>query len=474
MRTVSSRTHFPSVTLFAFLIFNIHTLAAAPQQDSAAQPTASATLSQALSESSAALQRHDYEAARQAAWEATKLDPRSQAGWFNLAYSQEMLGDYPSAEEGYKNLIAINPRHSSAYNNLGVVYQKTGRPDEAMASYRKQIEMVPRGRFACANLAAMLASRGQWEEARQWAALAAELSPQDVRRWHLLAKVQIKTGQLDEAHQSFERLLALPHDAMMDNNVSYDMADAGIEIARSWELVSKAMDATVAQLCEPQALSDGDKCTAPLRQMSFMLDTAGWVLYRQGKTKEAEPYLRSSFAITPRSETELHLAVILANSGRLEEAAALFAQARTRRDFSRLDSKETIRELMKAAGGDAELDAILERMPVPTSPSIVDAKAVALVDANGKILDARPDVPSFLGLVEAAKSLTLPALSWPGHSLRSVRTIDFQHIGEQWSPSQSYAGETPPPPPCGIAKPPVLLTQGITPTAPSSGCPGAF
>jgi len=473
MRLVSRRI-IPSVTQIAILSFTINSLVAAPQQDNSAQ-SAAPTLSQILNDSSLAIQRHDYEAARQAALQATALDPKNQVALFNLAYSQEMLGDYPDSEAAFKTLIAMNPKHTSAYNNLGVIYQRMGRPDDAIASYRKQIEVLPRGRYACGNLAAILASRGQWDEARQWAALAAELNPQDVRRWHLLGQSQIKTGQLEEARQSFDRLLALPHDAMMDNNISYDLANAGIDLAKSWQLISIAMDATVPQLCEPAALSDGDQCTAPLRQMSFLLDTAGWVLYRQGKTKDSEPYLRSSFAITPRSETELHLAVILAESGRLDEAVTLFAQARMRPDFGRLDSKETMRALAKAAGGDVQLDALLERAPAPASPSIVDAKAVALVDGNGKVLDARTDVPSFPGMVEAAKSLTLPVLSWPGHSLRSIRTIDFQHLGDQWSPSQSYAGETPPPPPCGIApRPPVLLTQNTTPTASAGGCPGAF
>lgn len=475
MRPVSSRTFFLSLTLLALLSFTSKTVAAAPQQESATQSAASATLSQALNDSSAAMQRHDYDASRQAALEVTRLDPKSQVGWFNLAYSYEMLGDYLKAEEAYKALIAINPRHTTAYNNLGVVYQELRRPDEAIASYRKQIEVLPRGHFACANLASILASRGQWEEARRWAALSAEVNPQEVRQWHFLAKAQIKTGQLDEARQSFDRLLALPHDAMMDNNVAYDLGNAGIDLPKSWELISKAMDTIASQVCQPQALSDGDKCSAPLRQMSYLLDTAGWVLYRQGKTSEAEPYLRSSFAITPRSETVLHLAVVLAKSGQLEEAASLFADTRLRRDFSHVDSSEAMQELVKAAGGDAEWDAILERMADRPSPSIVDAKAVVLVDASGKVIAARADVPSFPGIVEEAKSQTLPALSWPGHSVRSVRTIEFQHKGDRWLASQSYAGETPPPPPCGVApRPPVLLTQGINPAAPSTGCPGAF
>jgi hypothetical protein len=51
-----------------------------------------------------------------------------------------------------------------------------------------------------------------------------------------------------------------------------------------------------------------------------MLDTAGWVLYRQGKTESAEPYLRSAFAITPHPETRVHLATLLAKMSRLKEA----------------------------------------------------------------------------------------------------------------------------------------------------------
>jgi tetratricopeptide (TPR) repeat protein len=350
-----------------------------------------------------------------------------------------------------------------------------GRSDEAIASYRKQIEVAPRSRMASSNLSKALASRGQWEEARQLATVAAEIVPEDVNRWHFLGKTQIETGRIDEARLSFDRALALPHEAMMENNVAYDMADAGFDLDKSWHLISKALEATTPLVCEPEGLSDADKCTAPLRQMAFMLDTAGWVLYRQGKAKEAEPYLRSSFAITPRSESELHIVVVLAKSGRLEEAINLFAQARTRPDSNRVGSQEAIRELVKAAGGDAELDALLGRTSPPPSPASVQAKAVALVDGNGKVIDVRAIAPAFPGLTDVAKSLTLPVLSWPGYSIRSIRTIEFQRVGDQWSPSESYAGETPPPPPCGFAPPPlVLLTQGSGPTTPPRGCSGAY
>jgi len=474
MRPVSRKTFL--LAWIGILILAMNSLAAAPQQDNGAGLAAPATLNQALNDSWAALQRHDYEAALQASLKATTIAPQNQLAWFYMARSYDLLGELPKAEAAYKALIAINPRHGSAYNNLGALYRRMGRTDEAIASYRKQIEVDPRSRFASWNLGRVLASRGHWDEARQLAAVAAELAPADVNRWLFLGKAQIKTGRIDEARRSFDRALALPHEAIMENNVAYDLADAGFDLDRSWQLISGALEPAARLVCEPEGMSGGDKCTAQLRQIAFMLDTAGWVLYRQGKTKAAEPYLRSSFAITPRGETELHMVIVLAKSGRLEEAVNVFAQARARPNFDRVDSRETIRELVKAAGGDVELDTLLGHAVLPPPPPIIQAKAIALVDGNGKVIEARAVAPAPPGLADVAKSLTLPVLSWPGYSIRSIRTIEFQRAGDQWSPSESYVGETPPPPPCGSASQPLLptlVTQESTSPAQSRNCPGA-
>ena len=182
MRPVSSRTFLPFLAPIGVLVLAFNSLAAAPQQDNGARNAPPPTLTQALSDSAAAIQRHDYQAARQAALQATAIDPQNQSAWFYLAFSYDMLRDFPKAEEAYKTLVALNPRHTSAYNNLGTIYRRTGRIEEAIASYRKQIEVAPRGRFACWGLSTLLASQGRWDEARPLAALAAELAPEDVNR----------------------------------------------------------------------------------------------------------------------------------------------------------------------------------------------------------------------------------------------------------------------------------------------------
>jgi Tfp pilus assembly protein PilF len=473
------RRHIPFLSLawIGILILAICIPAAAQQQpNTSARPAAPAALNQSLNESYAALHRKDYEAARQAALRVTALDPKNQLALHYLAQSYDALGDFAQAEATWKALIAINPAHATAYNNLGVVYGRMGRADEAIASYREQLEVTPRSRFANWNLGRAMAARAQWEEARQLAVVAAEVMPEEVTRWHFLGQMQLKTGHVDEARHSFDRALALPHEPMMENNIAYDLADAGFDFDKDWQLISGALEMSTRNVCEPESLADGDQCTAQLRQLAFLLDTAGWVLYRQGKIEAAEPYVLSSLAINPRGATEIHMVVLLAKTGRLGDAVRLFAQARTRPGFNRLDSAETTRELRMAAGGEAELDALLARIPAVPMLRSDAANAVVLVDATGQVIDVQPAGPGFPGLAEAAKSLTLPALAWPGHSVRSIRTIEFQRTDGRWSLVDSYAGLTPPPPPCGTPRPllPNLVTQNSNPAVPSRSCPGAF
>jgi tetratricopeptide (TPR) repeat protein len=456
------------------VILAIPLLTVAQLQDNGAVRSTPAAVSALVNESYRAAQRQDYEAARKFALEATTISPKDPSAWFYLGWAYQRLNDIPNAEAAYKTVIEINPRHASAYTNLGVIYGRTGRTEDQIAAYRKQIEVAPHGQYAAWYLGRILATRGEWEEARALAAVAAELTAADPNRWAFLGRTQIKTGHIDEARQSFDRALALPHNAMMENTVAYELADAGFDFDKSWRLISDALGQSTRQLCEPESLADGEKCTAQLRQLALMLDTAGWVLYRQGKTQESEPYLRASFAITPRGENELHMVTVLAKLGRLDEAAAMLAQARVRPSFARTDSRETMRELTKAAGGDSELEAILSRAPLALQPSSIENKVFALVDARGKVIEAHAVPPTPDSLAETAKSLKLPTLAWPGHAIGSIRTIEFQFIADHWSPTDIYVGETLPTPCASVAAPlPILTTQNVAPTQ-SPSCPSTY
>ena len=472
MRAPLRQTFLLSVTVITFLILTLIGPVNA-QQATALQSDDAAAASTATHEAYLALQRKDYTAAVESSLKATALDPKRQYAWSYLAFAYEQLGEYPQAEEALHTLIALNPRFRGAYNSLGVVIARQGRIDEAIADYRKQMDLDPQNGYAARNLSVALASRNQWDEARKYATIAMATPPVDAHRWWFLGQTQIKSGHVDEARDSFARALALPHDAMIDNDVAYDLANAGYDLDRSWTLISGAIEETAQPVCEPRSLSDADKCTDQLRKASYLIDTAGWILYRQGKTDEVEPYLRTAFAITPHAESRLHMAVLFARTGRLDEAVHAFAQARSLQGFSHLDLSETRRELAKAAGGESELDALLTRIPTAAPSSVEPPRVIALVDRDGKVIEAQAVAPAPPSLAAKVRSMTFPVLAWPGYSLRSIRSVEFEPDGDDWKPALTYIGTTPPPPPCGPPPKPAthLLTQASPGATPSRGCP---
>jgi tetratricopeptide (TPR) repeat protein len=401
-------------------------------------------LSRAMQEGSAAYQKRDYEGARKAYLEATQIDPKSRSAWNDLGRAYAALHAYPQAEAAYKKQIEINPSDRYAYNNLGALYRALKREDDAIESFRKQIAVSPRDLAAHENLENFYASKNDWEKARVEAAAVAEIAPEDPAKWVRLGRAQLRTGHVDDARSSFDKGLGLPHDPMQDNNVAFYLSEVGVDLDKAWKLVSEALNSEARLVCEPDGLAKTDACAAQLRRVSFMLDTAGWILFRKGKLADAEPYLCSAYAITPRADMSLHLSLLLAKTGRMDDAVKYFAESQSRPNVDRLASAEARRELAKAVGGDTELDARSKQFTEPQSGDSQRVKVTVLVDSHGKVFEAEPaGSASSADIVADAKLLTLSPISWPDHTIRSLRTVEFRREGSKWVVDQSYAGLTP-------------------------------
>jgi len=390
----------------------------------------------ALQEGAAAYTRRDYEGAKRAFLEATRLDPKSTVAWNDLGRVYVALQDFDGAEKAYQRLIEINPADKSGYNSLGVVYRNLQREDEAIAMFRKQIAINPRDPYAHDNLATSLGRKKLWTEAAAEEAIAVEITPEDSAKWSRLGMEQLKSGRSDEGRKSFGKALELAHGAMTENAIAYELADAGVDLARAWQLVTGALDPQARQICQPEKIEDNARCTQPIFELSPMLDTAGWVLYRQGDFAGAERYLRSAYAIAPLTVMSLHLSAALLKLGRVDEALKYFAAAASSPNMG-----EVRGEFAKALGGNAELDARLKLIPAVPKDSVV--RVSVLVDDQGKVLEAKPgDAPA--EVLKQAETMSLTPIAWPGHSLLTVRVVEFRKQGAEWVIARSYMWKAPP------------------------------
>ncbi|MBP6109306.1 MAG: tetratricopeptide repeat protein, partial [Rhodocyclaceae bacterium] len=225
---------------------------------------------------------------------------------------------------------------------LAQISEETNHPDEAIRLYNA-IDAGEHRLPAVLRCAQLLAKAGRSDEARERLSYARSIAPKEEPRLliaeaqllreagrheevlHLLADGLVKNpdqpellyesavtaerlDKLDLAEQSFRKLIALqPDQAIGYNALGYSLADRNVRLDEAQTLIDKAL-----------SLAPGDP---------FILDSKGWLLFRQAKLEQALTPLRQAYAARPDAEIAAHLGEVLWTLGRTDEARALWQAA---------------------------------------------------------------------------------------------------------------------------------------------------
>ena len=225
---------------------------------------------------------------------------------------------------------------------LGQISEETNRPDEAINLF-KAIDGGEHRFPAVLRSAQLLARAGRSDEARERLSFARTIAPKEEPRL-LIAEAQLlreagrheevlsllaeglaknpdqpdllyesavaaeKLDKLELAEQRFRKLIALqPDQAIGYNALGYSLADRNIRLDEAQTLIDKAL-----------SLAPGDP---------FILDSKGWLLFRQAKLEQALVPLRQAYSVRPDAEIAAHLGEVLWALGRTDEARALWQAA---------------------------------------------------------------------------------------------------------------------------------------------------
>lgn len=295
-----------------------------------------------------------------------------------LGYARVLVGDkrYEEARAEFRRLLEANPDNPEILYAVGILSLQVNVPGDAEAPLKRFVE-IGRGdlnpaRFylgqiaeqaerhdealhwydqvnggenalpAIIRAARVLARQKKLDEARERLRVARETGNDDVRltvaEGHLLrdagrhedalafftnvlgsqpdqpdllyetSLAAEKLGRLDVVERHLRRLIALkPESPQGYNALGYTFADHNIRLEEAAELVDKAL-----------ALSPDD---------SFILDSKGWVLFRQGKLAEALEHLKRAYDKQPDAEIAAHIGEVLWALGRVDEAKAIWRDA---------------------------------------------------------------------------------------------------------------------------------------------------
>ena len=284
-----------------------------------------------------------YDEARQHFNQLLKGFPNNPDVVYPVALLALQQNDLVVAETQFNRLLALDiPDKSIAYYYLAQIAEEKGKLDEALGLYAKveSGEQMVQARMRSAQI---LAGQGKLDEARKLLSEAStgseeqsiqfaiaeaallrkakqpqaafdlldarlEQQPDNAELLYETALLAERLDQLEIMERRLRRLIELqPEHGQAYNALGYSFADRGIRLPEARELIDKAL-----------ALMPND---------TFILDSLGWVQYRQGDLAGALATLERAYGMRDDPEIGAHLGEVLWAIGRKDDAQKLLRAA---------------------------------------------------------------------------------------------------------------------------------------------------
>ena len=170
-----------------------------------------------------------------------------------------------------------------------------------------------------------LTKQGRLDAAWQLIAQALREHPDDLNLLYTRAMLAEKRGDLGGLERDLRAIIERePDNSLALNALGYTLADRTTRYDEARRLIERAY-----------ALNPGDPA---------ILDSLGWVNYRQGRLGEAETLLRQAFERMPDHEVAAHLGEVLWTAGKQDEARQIWRQALSAKPDSDL-LRDTLKRL---------------------------------------------------------------------------------------------------------------------------------
>lgn len=231
--------------------------------------------------------------------------------------------------EALRWLDKADPKHEklAVQSQRARLLATQGKLTEARSSLRKLPETEARDAvLKIQTEAQLLRELKQWRDA--WSVLeqGSQRFPEDPDLLYDQAMVAEKLKRFDQMEQLLRKVIALaPDNAGAYNALGYSFAERNINLPEARKLIEQAL-----------ALRPGD---------AYIVDSLGWVAFREGKLDEARQLLTQAYTSRQDAEIAAHLGEVLWLQGDREGALRFWREA-----AARDKANETLKETLQRFG----------------------------------------------------------------------------------------------------------------------------
>jgi len=259
---------------------------------------------------------------------------------------------YQSGHDRVNQVLQKQPNSAAAYYLRGKLYTSEGKFDLAQEALLKAIDLDPNFNRAYDLLVPIFRRANKLPQALNEMNAVLAKKPNDVRALLLTASIYDATKDYNKSRDSYEKVLTVDSNSVLAlNNLAFLYAGKLNDLNRAAELAQKA------------------RSIAP--NNPSVLDTLGWITYKQGNYQQAVDLLNQSAAKSPdNAEIQFHLGMAAYMMGQSD--AALSALEKAVASTTEFEGKEEARRrlalLGKEGGGGrnfsaGELEAPLKEQP---------------------------------------------------------------------------------------------------------------
>jgi len=297
-------------------------------------------------------QQNKVTEAREALEKAAQLAPDNPSSLQQLVDLDIASKSYPAGHRRVDEVLQKQPNSAVGYYLRGKLYLAEKKFDLAQTALLKAIDLDPNLSSAYDLLApAFLYANNPTEALNQMNAVLAK-KPANLPALLVTGMIYSQMKEFNKARDAYEKVIAAsPTHVLALNNLAYIYAEKLNDLKRASELAQKA------------------RSIAPTNPS--VLDTLGWITYKQSDYKQAADLLRESVAKSPdNAEIQFHLGMAEYMMGRTDVArVALEKAVGSATDFDgKEEARRRVASLGKEAGAGqnisaAELEASLKQQP---------------------------------------------------------------------------------------------------------------
>jgi tetratricopeptide (TPR) repeat protein len=227
---------------------------------------------------------------------------------FLLASTYEEKKSYHQAFEEFSRIPPDTEFYINAQMHLGMILKSEGKIDAAVAVINKAILNSKGSPGLYIFLSSLYEENKNIESAEETLKQGLRIAPKHIDLHYSLGVLYEKTNRFNESIREMETVLEYdPENAEAFNFIGYTYADRGIQLEKAEALIKKALE-----------LKPGN---------GYMIDSLGWVYFRQNRTDLAIKYLKEASDKMPNDPTIAeHLADAYTKAGMIREAIETYRQ----------------------------------------------------------------------------------------------------------------------------------------------------